>query len=53
MKKGVVKEKITISISPEVLKNLDDYREKIKPVQPDRSPLIEIAIKEYLAREKK
>jgi metal-responsive CopG/Arc/MetJ family transcriptional regulator len=53
MKEKVTKGKITISISQEVLKNLDDYRGKIKPVQPDRSPIIEIAIKEYLGREKK
>jgi len=53
MKKEEVKERISISLSPQVLKELDDYCSKTKPVKTDRSPVIELAIKEYLGREKR
>ena len=53
MKKVVKKERISVSLNRQVLEELDVYCSKTKPVPADRSPVVEIAIKEYLAREKK
>jgi len=47
MKKGV-KEKITISIDKEILRELDEFCSKTEPVKTKRSPLIEKAIEKFL-----
>ncbi|MDD5253752.1 MAG: hypothetical protein PHG05_01435 [Candidatus Nanoarchaeia archaeon] len=53
MKKEGRKERITISLNPQILKDLDDYCSKTKPLPTDKSPIIEIAIKEYLGKVRK
>ena len=47
-----VKEKITISIDKTILKRLDDFCLKTKPVKSNRSPVIEKAISDFLEKEK-
>ncbi|MFZ3077437.1 MAG: hypothetical protein WA139_03220 [Candidatus Aenigmatarchaeota archaeon] len=53
MKKEVVKARATISISKQVLKELDEYCSQTKPAPTDRSKVIQISIEEYLKRGKK
>jgi len=51
MKKEGVKEKITISINKEILKKLDEFCLRTKPVKSNRSPIIEKAITDFLEKE--